>query len=95
MLFSFIAAADFSVASAKTLADLEHILMLLKIGGGFGMLGVVCGWSVFLGPLNVQIHLLTYMLQVSRHSFWLCSCWHSLPATRVRFVEQDIRQEER
>ena len=44
MLFSFIAAADFSVPHAKTAADLEHILMLLRIGGGFGFLGLVSGW---------------------------------------------------
>ena len=47
-LFSFIAAADFAVASATTEADVAHILMLLKIGGGFGMLGVVCGWYLAL-----------------------------------------------
>ncbi|KAF1828901.1 hypothetical protein BDW02DRAFT_511214 [Decorospora gaudefroyi] len=44
MLFSFIAAADFSVASATTEADLEHIAMLLRIAGGFGFLGLVSGW---------------------------------------------------
>jgi succinate-acetate transporter protein len=44
MMFSFIAAADFSVPQAKTEADLEHILMLLKIGGGFGFLGLISGW---------------------------------------------------
>ena len=47
-LFAFIAAADFSVASATTTADLEHIAYLLKIGGGFGMLGVICGWYLAL-----------------------------------------------
>ncbi|KAJ9630784.1 hypothetical protein H2203_001309 [Taxawa tesnikishii (nom. ined.)] len=44
MLFSFIAAADFSVAHATTEADVEHIAYLLKIGGGFGFIGLVCGW---------------------------------------------------
>jgi succinate-acetate transporter protein len=44
MLFSFIAAADFSVPHAKTEADIEHINMLLRIGGGFGFIGLVCGW---------------------------------------------------
>jgi succinate-acetate transporter protein len=44
MLFSFIAAADFSVASAKTEADLEHINTLLRCAGGFGFLGLVSGW---------------------------------------------------
>jgi hypothetical protein len=44
MLFAFIAAADFSVASAKTAADLAHIEKLLKIAGGFGFLGLLSGW---------------------------------------------------
>ena len=44
MLFAFIAAADFRVASAKTPADLDYINYLLKIGGGFGFVGLVCGW---------------------------------------------------
>lgn len=44
MLFSFIAAADFSVASATTPGDLAHINKLLNIAGGFGFLGLVCGW---------------------------------------------------
>jgi len=44
MLFSFIAAADFSVASATTEADVEHIAKLLHIAGGFGFIGLVCGW---------------------------------------------------
>jgi uncharacterized protein len=44
MLFSFIAAADFSVAHAKTAADLVHIEKLLHIAGGFGFIGLVCGW---------------------------------------------------
>jgi uncharacterized protein len=43
-LFAFIAAADFAVPQAMTPADLDHVLHLLKIGGGFGLLGVVCGW---------------------------------------------------
>lgn len=44
MLFSFIAAADFSIASAKTAADVAHIEKLLHIAGGFGFIGLVCGW---------------------------------------------------
>jgi hypothetical protein len=44
MLFSFIAAADFSVPHAKTKADLDHINMLLRIAGGFGFIGLLCGW---------------------------------------------------
>jgi uncharacterized protein len=43
-LFAFIAAADFAVPQATSPADLEYVLYLLKIGGGFGMMGVVCGW---------------------------------------------------
>ena len=44
MLFAFIAAADFSVASATTEADLEHINTLLRCAGGFGFLGLISGW---------------------------------------------------
>ncbi|KAJ4364379.1 hypothetical protein N0V83_008972 [Neocucurbitaria cava] len=44
MLFAFIAAADFSVASATSAADLAHINKLLNIAGGFGFIGLVCGW---------------------------------------------------
>ena len=51
-LFAFIAAADFAVPSATTPADLEHIAHLLKIGGSFGMLGVICGW--YLAILTVM-----------------------------------------
>lgn len=43
-LFSFIAAADFKVGTAKTDADVEHIAKLLHIAGGFGFIGLVCGW---------------------------------------------------
>jgi len=44
MLFGFIAAADFSIASATTEADLEHINTLLRCAGGFGFLGLISGW---------------------------------------------------
>jgi succinate-acetate transporter protein len=44
MLFSFIAAADFRVGHATTEADVEHINKLLHIAGGFGFIGLVCGW---------------------------------------------------
>jgi hypothetical protein len=44
MLFSFIAAADAAIPSAASEADLAHILKLLQIGGGFGFIGLVCGW---------------------------------------------------
>jgi len=44
MLFAFSAAADFSVPSAKTEADLEHITTMLRCAGGFGFLGLISGW---------------------------------------------------
>ncbi|KAJ4376505.1 hypothetical protein N0V86_006617 [Didymella sp. IMI 355093] len=44
MLFSFIAAADFRVGHATSEADVEHINKLLHIAGGFGFIGLVCGW---------------------------------------------------
>ncbi|KAF1922657.1 uncharacterized protein M421DRAFT_426659 [Didymella exigua CBS 183.55] len=44
MLFSFIAAADFRIPHATTAADVEYINKLLHIGGGFGFVGLVCGW---------------------------------------------------
>ena len=44
MLFSFIAAADFAIPHATTAADVEHINKLLRIAGGFGFLGLICGW---------------------------------------------------
>jgi succinate-acetate transporter protein len=44
MMFSFIAAANFAIPSIKTAADLEHVGLLLKIGGGFGWLGLISGW---------------------------------------------------
>lgn len=43
-LFSFIAAADFYVPHATTLADVAHINKLLNIAGGFGFIGLVCSW---------------------------------------------------
>lgn len=43
-LFAFIAAADFAVPSG----DLARVEYLLKIGGGFGFIGVVCGWYLAL-----------------------------------------------
>lgn len=41
MLFAFIAAAD---AAAPTATSTGHILTLLKCAGGFGFIGLVCGW---------------------------------------------------
>jgi hypothetical protein len=43
-LFAFIAAADAAVPTAATEADLGHILMLLRVAGGFGFIGLICGW---------------------------------------------------
>ena len=43
-LFALIAAADFAVPHATTAADEAHILHLLQIGGGFGFIGLICGW---------------------------------------------------
>jgi len=44
MMFSFSAAADMAVPNAKTTAEAEHILKLLKFAGGFGFIALVCGW---------------------------------------------------
>ena len=44
MLFAFIAAADFNLASNGVEADIEHIDMLLRVAGGFGFLGLISGW---------------------------------------------------
>lgn len=44
MLFAFIAAADFAIPHAKSAADLDHINTLLRLAGGFGFIGLVCGW---------------------------------------------------
>ncbi|OQO02454.1 hypothetical protein B0A48_11981 [Cryoendolithus antarcticus] len=43
-LFSFIAAADAFVPHIKTAADEVHLFTLLKAAGGFGFLGLICGW---------------------------------------------------
>lgn len=43
-LFSFTAAADFAVPHATTAADVAHIGTLIKCAGGFGFIGLVCGW---------------------------------------------------
>jgi len=44
MLFAFLAAADFALPTATTEAEVAHVLHLLQIGGGFGFLGIICGW---------------------------------------------------
>ncbi|EMC94004.1 hypothetical protein BAUCODRAFT_74835 [Baudoinia panamericana UAMH 10762] len=43
-LFAFIAAADFYVPHVKTEAQLEHVNTLLRCAGGFGFIGLICGW---------------------------------------------------
>jgi len=43
-LFAFTAAADFAIPHAKTAADVLHIEHLIHIAGGFGFIGLVCGW---------------------------------------------------
>ena len=47
-LFAFTAAADFKTPTATTPEEMEHVTKLIHIGGGFGMLGVVCGWYLAL-----------------------------------------------
>ncbi|KAH0380609.1 hypothetical protein KCU92_g7435, partial [Aureobasidium melanogenum] len=47
MMFAFIAAADFyvpTITAATEVAGLHHVSTLLKIGGGFGWLGLISGW---------------------------------------------------
>lgn len=44
MLFAFIAAADFAVPHAVDAAGLAHVEHLLKFAGGFGFIGLICGW---------------------------------------------------
>lgn len=43
-LFSGIAAADFYVPHVTDAAGLAHVEHLLNIAGGFGFIGLVCGW---------------------------------------------------
>ncbi|MCJ1305555.1 hypothetical protein MMC08_008369 [Hypocenomyce scalaris] len=43
-LFSFIAAADFATPYATTAAEGAHVLMLLRVAGGFGMVTALSGW---------------------------------------------------
>ena len=60
-LFAFIAAADFAVPLATTEADLAHIAYLLKIGGSFGMLGVICGWYLALVTVMEAVGLPSFL----------------------------------
>jgi succinate-acetate transporter protein len=67
-LFSFIAAADAAVPHAATAADLAHIEMLLKCAGGFGFLGLICGWYAFMLPRWCQVRIMSDSLsQVPCH----------------------------
>jgi succinate-acetate transporter protein len=44
-LFALIAAADATVPSVVAgTAELSHVLLLLKVAGGFGFVGMCCGW---------------------------------------------------
>jgi hypothetical protein len=44
-LFAFIAAADAAVPGVVAgTTELSHVLMLLKVAGGFGFIGLICGW---------------------------------------------------
>lgn len=43
-LFAFTAAADFAIPHAATAADVAHITHLIRCAGGFGFIGLVCGW---------------------------------------------------
>ncbi|KAF2858418.1 hypothetical protein K470DRAFT_259834 [Piedraia hortae CBS 480.64] len=47
MMFIFIATANFHTPSG----NLNHVMALLKIAGGFGMVCVICGWYLFFGAL--------------------------------------------
>jgi hypothetical protein len=67
-LFSFIAAADAAVPHATSAADLAHIETLLKCAGGFGFLGLICGWYVSALPQDCRMRTMSYsLLQVPRH----------------------------
>jgi hypothetical protein len=44
-LFALIAAADATVPDVVAgKAELSHVLLLLKVAGGFGFVGMCCGW---------------------------------------------------
>ena len=43
-LFAFTAAADLAIPTAATAADVAHIDTLIRCAGGFGFLGLICGW---------------------------------------------------
>ncbi|KAK5018826.1 hypothetical protein LTR60_001335 [Cryomyces antarcticus] len=43
-LFAFLAAATFATPYIATPADGEYVLLLLRIGGGFGFVTALCGW---------------------------------------------------
>lgn len=43
-LFGLFAAAEFATGTATTAADGAHVLLLLKIAGGFGLVTSISGW---------------------------------------------------
>ncbi|RDI83134.1 hypothetical protein Vi05172_g6875 [Venturia inaequalis] len=43
-LFGLFAAAEFAIGTAKTAADGAHILFLIKVAGGFGLVTAISGW---------------------------------------------------
>lgn len=43
-LFGLFAAAQFATGTATTAADGAHVLFLIKIAGGFGLVTVIAGW---------------------------------------------------
>lgn len=43
-LFGLFAAAEFATGTATTAADGAHILFLIKVAGGFGLVTVIAGW---------------------------------------------------
>jgi len=43
-LFALFAAAEFATGTATTAADGAHVLYLLKIAGGFGLVTAIAGW---------------------------------------------------
>jgi uncharacterized protein len=43
-LFFLFAAAEFATGTATTAADGAHVLYLIKIAGGFGLVTTLAGW---------------------------------------------------
>lgn len=43
-LFGLFAAAEFATGTATTAEDVSHVLNLIKIAGGFGLVTTIAGW---------------------------------------------------